>query len=205
MIVKKDHAFLLAFRRHDYKIDWLFDSISPFSPHIVKDAGLEFMESNFPIGPKYIYISCPLPSCVFFHLSISSLVNSTTMPAFPCVCVTCAILVCFFVSVFLISSWLHHCLCHVSYSSGLSFFAWPVKGGWWACPAGLPRGGWAPKMPTFLGGQNPQDGEGESNIGIGESVWEKSRYLLLLQRDRMDITHGVIFIGHIRRFSFSAN
>ena len=41
---------------------------------------------------------------------------------------------------FLVSSWLHHCLCHVSHSSGLKFFAASERQ-MMGCPAGLPGGG----------------------------------------------------------------
>ena len=45
-------------------------------------------------------------------------------------------------------------------------------------------------MPTFLGGQNPQDGEGESNIGIGELAFGKTPGICCCYR-------GIVWILHM--------
>ena len=135
----------------------------------MKSPGLVFMESSFPIEPKYIFISLPLSSCFFLHLSISSRLNSSTMLACPCVCVTCAILVCFFVSVFLISSCLHLCLCHVcSILPVLTFL--PAQ---WKEDDGRARQDYLgeeklPSCPLFWGVRSPRMGMWSQILGSGE-------------------------------------
>ena len=85
------------------------------------------------------------PSCLFFHLSISSLVNSSAPLCLCHVCYSCASSSLSFLSL----SWLHHCLCHVAHSSGLNFFAASERQ-MMGCPAGLPG-----LCPLFSAGSEP--------------------------------------------------
>ena len=85
----------------------------------------------------------------------------------------CAILVCFFISVFLISSFLHRqCLCHVSHSpphsSGVNFFAAAVKGRWWLALRDYPGVPTVPNVPihNFLSRvRTPK-------MWIGDNYWK---------------------------------
>ena len=121
------------------------------------------------------------------HLSISSRLNSSTMPACPCVCVTCAILVCFFVSVFLISSFLHLCLCHVcSILPVLTFL--PAQ---WKEDDGRARQDYLgeeklPSCPLFWGVKSPRMGMWSQILGSGE-VSGKTPAIFAVTEDSTDI------------------
>ena len=185
MIVNKVQAFLLAFRRHGSiesyvaklpnSIDHLIQFLSSVrsSGHILwKVLVLNSWNQASRLGQSiFIFPFLCLVVFLLLHLSISSCLNSSTMPACPCVCVTCAILVCFFVSVFLISSCLHLCLCHVcSILPVLTFL--PAQ---WKEDDGRARQDYLgeeklPSCPLFWGVRSPRMGMWSQILGSGKCL-----------------------------------